>query len=99
MKIKYIKIDVVGEFYAMLSLLMLNKISKTSKDFAGPVDPRCYWCTGPVIFWVSVEACNNDNDNNNKNDNYNNDNNNNKDNNGKERVLVQLMIWKFTILK
>ena len=32
-----------GESYAMFFLVMLKKKWRTSKDFAGPVDARCYW--------------------------------------------------------
>ena len=32
-----------GESYAMLFLVMLKKKGRTSKNFAEPVDARCYW--------------------------------------------------------
>ena len=32
-----------GEFYAMFFLVMLKKTCRTSKNFAGPADARCYW--------------------------------------------------------
>ena len=40
------KISVVGEFNAMFFLVMLKKMCRTSKDFAGSVDPRRYWSYG-----------------------------------------------------
>ena len=35
--------DKCGESYAMFFLVMLKKICRTSKPFAGPVDARYYW--------------------------------------------------------
>ena len=32
-----------GEFYTMFFLVMLKKKCRTSKQFAGPADARCYW--------------------------------------------------------
>ena len=34
--------NVVNEFYAIFFLFMLKENCRTSKKFAGPVDPRCY---------------------------------------------------------
>ena len=52
------KINDVSEFYAMFFLEMLKKICKTSKYFAGPADPRCYWSyRASSILSLSVEAC------------------------------------------
>ena len=35
-----------GELYAMFFLVMLKKKCRTSKNFAGPADARCYWSYG-----------------------------------------------------
>ena len=36
-----------GEFHAQFFLVLLKKnICRTSENFAGPVDPRCYWSLG-----------------------------------------------------
>ena len=40
------KINVVSEFYAIFSLVMLKNFFYNSIKFAGPVDPRCYWSYG-----------------------------------------------------
>ena len=32
-----------GEFHAKFFLVMLKKKCRTSKNFAGPADTRCYW--------------------------------------------------------
>ena len=32
-----------GEFYPMFFLVMLKKKCRTSNNFAGPADARCYW--------------------------------------------------------
>ena len=51
---KIYKDNCCGESYAMFFLFMLKKKCRTSKHFAGPVGVT--GPTGPVSFWVSVEA-------------------------------------------